>query len=220
MQSRFSAAFFVPGYWELSSLLAAVFALFSGFLCMVRSMDTFLLHGFNVRDGGARTVGRLVPYLPGARVVSYGWLGLIGVRFFNDNLARMLCSQLTPSCTVIGHSNAADVIWRALQLDACPRIKRLVLIRPALDSDVSFGDKVQRVDVFHHADDVPVGLSRLLLCHHWGSMGCDGYDGEDDEVYNWDEAVIFGKQFGGHSDDFNRNLPQFGNHLRRLLRVG
>lgn len=179
--------------------------------------DIFLLHGFNVRDRGKRTVGRLLPFLPGARVVPYGWLGFVGVRFFNDNLAQMLCSMLTPGCTVVGHSNAADVIWRALQMYDCPRIKRLVLIRPALDSDMVFGDRVDRVDVFHHEHDKPVGLARFLLFHNWGSMGAQGYDGPEFHVVNHDEGFLFRDDDGDHSAFATRYLNAFGVYLRGLL---
>lgn len=179
--------------------------------------DIFLLHGFNVRDGGKNTVGRLLPYLPNSRVINYGWVGFLGTIFFNDNIAKMVKSQLTHDCTVIGHSNAADIIHRALLLNDCPRIKRLVLVRPALDGDVSFGDNVERVDVFHHKDDAPVGLAKYIPFHKWGSMGEHGYSGDDKNVVNHDEEEIFDDTKGGHSAPFQESLSFFVPYLKGVL---
>jgi len=177
--------------------------------------NIFLLHGFNVRDGGKKTIGRLSEVLPSARLVSYGFLGLIGVRFFNDNLAKMLASLATPDCVLIGHSNAASIIYEALQLEQCPKIKRIVLIRPALDSNVDFGSKVERVDVFHHEGDKPVFLSQFLPCHSWGDMGTEGYDGPNDFVFNHNSEEIFG--IPDHSAFAGAGFAHFSGYLKRLL---
>jgi len=179
--------------------------------------DYFLLHGFNVKDGGASTIGRLLPLLPNARIWSYGWLGLMGVRFFNGRIAGMLAASLTEGCVVIAHSNAAAIVQRALQLDGCPQVERLVLIRPALDADTEFGDKVDRVDVFHHADDVPVSVSRFIPCHEWGDMGAVGYEGDELHVVNHDSAVLFGEYAGHHSAFANESFGAFAKYLVKLL---
>ena len=179
--------------------------------------DIFLLHGFNVSDGGASTVGRLLPVLPNARIWPYGWLGLFGVRLFNGRIAKMLAASLTPGCVVVGHSNAAAIMHRVLQLDSCPTIERLVLIRPALDSVVEFGDKVERVDVFHHHGDAPVSMSRFIPCHEWGNMGAIGYDGDESHVFNHDSAKLFGEYAGHHSAFANESFGAFAMYLLKLL---
>jgi hypothetical protein len=181
--------------------------------------DYFLLHGFNVKDGGGSTIGRLLSLLPNARVWSYGWLGLLGVRFFNARIANMLAASLTDGCVVIAHSNAAAIVQRALQLDNCPHIERLVLIRPALDSDAVFGDRVDRVDVFHHADDMPVSASRFIPCHEWGDMGAVGYEGAELHVVNHDDSVVFAgfNGAGNHSAFSNETFVPFAKYLVKLL---
>ena len=179
--------------------------------------DIFLLHGFNVSDGGMSTVGKLLPFLPNSRVFPYGWLGVIGVYLFNDNIARTLSASLTDGCVVIGHSNAADIIYRALQLPNCPPVERVVLIRPALDCDVSFGDKVDRVDVFFHQGDVAVGLSKWLPFLGWGVMGMVGYMGDDLNVVNHDSEFLFDDS--AHSSFANETLKPFVKYLRGLLGI-
>jgi len=182
--------------------------------------DYFLLHGFNVRDGGKSTVGRLLPVLPNAHIWPYGWLGLFGVRLFNGRIAKMLSASLTDGCVVIAHSNAAAIVQRALQLDGCPDIERIVLIRPALDANAVFGDKVERVDVFHHADDVPVSMSRFIPFHEWGSMGSTGYEGGELHVLNHDSARLFGEYAGHHSAFANESFGVFSKYLVKLLGLG
>lgn len=177
--------------------------------------DIFLLHGFNVRDGGKGTVGKLIPHLPNSKILPYGWIGVLGVTFFNDNIAKMLVNQITDDCTIIGHSNAADVIYRMTQLDNCPRIARIVLIRPALDSDVSFGDKVGRIDVFYHQGDVPVSFAKYIPCHNWGSMGTEGYDGPDKNVVGHNSEELFNDS--AHSAVFNEKLTVFVPYLKEIL---
>lgn len=181
--------------------------------------NVFLLHGFNVSDGGVGSVGKLLPYLPGSRIWPYGWMGLFGVWFFNGRIARMLAASLDEGCTVIGHSNAAAIIYRALQLDSCPHIKRVVLIRPALDSDVVFGVKVDRVDVFYHNGDLPTKLSSWLPWHEWGSMGASGYTGNELHVVNHDSGLMFGEYGHSHSAFANESFGVFVKYLRKLLGI-
>jgi len=181
------------------------------------SSDVFLLHGFNVRDGGKSTVGRLVEFLPNSRVFSYGWLGLIGVYLLNGFIARRLVRVLTAGCTVVAHSNGADIIHRALQLDECLFVDRVVLIRPALDCDAVFGGRVGRVDVFHHEDDVPVGFAKYLPCSSWGNMGEVGYEGSEQHVVNHDSELLFGD--ASHSAFAGGAFEPFVLFLCKLLGV-
>lgn len=181
--------------------------------------DVFLLHGFNVGDGGASTVGKLLPYLPNSRIWPYGWLGLLGVRLFNGRFAKMLAASLNDGCTIIGHSNAAAIIHRALQVSSCPQVKRVVLIRPALDSDAIFGDKVDRVDVFYHPGDLPTRVSRWIPWHEWGDMGAAGYTGQELHVINHNSALMFGEYAGSHSAFANESFGVFVKYLRKLLGI-
>ena len=42
---------------------------------------SYIIHGFNVRDGGAATIDTLRTYLGGHVVdLNYGWTGRVGVR--------------------------------------------------------------------------------------------------------------------------------------------
>jgi len=181
--------------------------------------DIFLLHGFNVKDGGVKTVGSLLEDFPSAKLVNYGWLGFLGTIFFNDNIAKIVATQITDGCTIIGHSNAADIIYRMSQLKSCPKIDRVILIRPALDSDISFGSNVDRVDVFFHENDRPVGFAKWIPFHNWGSMGESGYKGKDSNVFGHDEKSIFNDKEGGHSDVFKKTKHLFVPYLKNLLKI-
>ena len=48
------------------------------------SKTAYLVHGFNVRDGGRGTIDMMIPYFERCgwtvRQVDYDWTGLLGVR--------------------------------------------------------------------------------------------------------------------------------------------
>jgi hypothetical protein len=141
-----------------------------------------LVHGFNVADGGVGTVGTIEPAVKTAGFTigrfPYGKLGVLGVRFFNDNLAQALawCIMDGEFEVVIGHSNGCALIHQALwhaEEFGCKGV-RAVYISPALDRDAPLSPCVTRADVLTTVHDKAVRLAALLPFHAWGSMGAKG----------------------------------------------
>lgn len=179
-------------------------------------MKTYLLHGFNVTDGGADTVERLRPFLrenPNSTLVKswkYGWFGLLSVLFKNKLVAKKLKAaheQVFPAglCYAVGHSNGCAILLLAAQLGMS--FKTLLLINPALNVDTVFPPNIEQVIVVHTEDDVPTRVARwfdripfigLVIPNAWGAMGAYGYEGSDPRVMNIDLTGVL----KGHSDLF------------------
>lgn len=173
-----------------------------------------LLHGFNVFDKGAGTVGRLAPYFEraGYRVKqpSYGWVFLLGVRYANSKIASMLAGLIEPGDIIVGHSNGCAIAAEVLDLGA--PVSQLVLINPALDSDHVFPitDDLRAVHVWHSPSDSPVWWAKWLPGHAWGDMGAVGYNGRrDPRVINYDKETKFEPSSRKHSDVFEPGLLEF-----------
>ncbi len=159
------------------------------------------VHGFNVTDGGAGTIGKLarrLGHLGESSQFRYGWLGLLDVRLFDRRFAYMLSGMVSHGAVGIGHSNSCPILHRAAS-DGAP-FRHLILINPALDADVAFPPSVERVDVLHNSDDTVVSLGSLLPFHGWGDMGRRGAVRPDGRVRNYDTRVLFG--VSGHSAVF------------------
>lgn len=152
-------------------------------------MKCFLVHGYNTFDGGASGVLQFVKQLEAAGLepvpFQYGWTGLLGVRFFNDDRARQLRRLVgNEQAVAICHSNGCTVGLMAAAFGA--PFRNMVFLNPALDTDAIRPIHVGRIDVFHNGDDVATLISSLLLFHPWGSMGRRGYRGKDPGWINWD----------------------------------
>ena len=162
----------------------------------------FLLHGFNVSDGGTGSIDKLKPYLRGEVCeYDYGWKGLLGVRMANKGLAEKLARMVSPGDVGIGHSNGCAILHLASHMGA--KFRKLVYINPALDSDAAPGPHVESLDVWHSPSDAPVRLARWLPWHAWGDMGAKGYTGPDERVKNFDKQSAFSLSSSGHSDVFD-----------------
>lgn len=173
----------------------------------------FLIHGFNVDDGGAGTTDRLRPYFEsnGYEVVEqdYGWRGLLGVRLHNDRSAARLVAEAMPGDIAVGHSNGAAIIHAATHAGA--RLTGVVYINPALDRDLAPGPSVLWADVYYSPSDKVVPWARLLIGHAWGDMGRTGYRGNDKRVRSWNLETAFGRMPTaiGHSTIFRDDLIDF-----------
>lgn len=174
--------------------------------------QAFIVHGFNVSDGGAGTTDRLMPYVTKAGMkpisVDYGWFGLVQVRLCNGGVAEIIKAASRKGDIGIGHSNGCAIL-----MDACQRganLTGLVLINPALDEDCVAPPQVRWIHVYFNRDDSPVKWSRILLLHPWGSMGRSGYQGDDQRYLNVDCAP----GVSGHSDIFKK-LERWGPKIMR-----
>lgn len=175
----------------------------------------WLLHGFNVSDGGERTVQALAPFFEAegyeVKRFRYGWRGLLGVRMMNDTFARILADIIEPGDIVLGHSNGGCIGYLAAAEHAAP-IGQLVLINPALDADVKFPAQLRAVHIWHSPSDRPVAVAKLLPWHNWGDMGAVGYRGpHDPRVRSYNKENGYPVSSREHSDVFTEpRLSYFG----------
>jgi hypothetical protein len=149
---------------------------------MIKRRPTcYLVHGFNVRDGGESTTHNLegLVRLRGYEVeeVKVGWLGRIGVRVCNDNLAALLTSIVDPGSVAIGHSNGAAMLQLAVEMGAT--FDHLIYINPALDHDRPLPPQVKSLNVWADRRDIWPRLAAAIPFSPWGSMGTDGHSGAE-----------------------------------------
>ena len=168
------------------------------------------LHGYNVSDGGRATVDMLDPHLTDYdyRDLDYGHFNLIDVRLKNKDVAFALIMQthIKDQEVWLGHSNGSAIIFEALQkVDGVrkrfsdksrkwPLPKGIILINPALDSDIEFPEGDYFIHIYYSPSDDPTWWAKWLFRHPWGSMGRDGYTGKQDpRIKQWNEMDLLGK---------------------------
>lgn len=156
-----------------------------------------LVHGFNVADKGAGTVGKLAPYFAEAgfdvRVHGYPWTFLLTLRARNKAVAKDLARHIKPGDVLVGHSNGCAII------DLCLREYRafgdygLIYINPALPREHPVPKWAAWLRVYSAESDKPVKWASRLrrfspiswVCPHpWGAMGRHGYLGDDPRATN------------------------------------
>ena len=149
-----------------------------------------IVHGFNVRDQGRDTTGRLAEMMRrmgyDVSEFSTGWRGLLGVRFGNKRRAQQLAAMVHPGDWLIGHSDGNNLIDQALHEIASLDAARVgcVYFNPALDKDTALAACVSRCLVFHTPSDQVVRLSKILRWHPWGEMGRTGYRAKDEALHD------------------------------------
>lgn len=158
---------------------------------MTERKVAIVLHGINVSDGGKGSVAKVAPWLVamGYDVLhfEYGRLSMFGARFFNDNLARALASEIrfNRPKLIVSHSNGATLEHRALaQIEGMQGID-LVRIAPALDRDLRLPASVHRCAVVYNAHDWVIRLAARIPWAVWGSMGAFGPDSDDERFLRW-----------------------------------
>lgn len=148
----------------------------------------FLLHGFNVKDGGAATVDRLRPMLEQAgykvEEFDYGFLDLMMVRFRTNFIAKMLKQFSDKDDRVIAHSHGCAITAKAMEQGAM--FDKCVFIHPALYSkwQIPEKDSARKITVYFSGKDIATWAARLLRKysplkrlfkeHFWGAMGSTG----------------------------------------------
>lgn len=181
-----------------------------------QSRVCWILHGFNIHDGGKKTTDKLIPIVEELGYTpiqfDYGWLGLLGARFFSNNLASLLASITKPGDIAIGHSNGCNIIHQATLKKAS--FHRVLFISPALGNSMELGPEVSQCTILHTRRDWVVQLAKFLPFHPWGNMGRVGYRGTDPRHKNIDCT----NWAGGHSDYFSdQNLSRLSYHVRKSL---
>lgn len=187
-------------------------------------MRVVLVHGFNVRDP-QKTIGKLGSLFEAegvhAYLFRYGWLGLLGVQWGNDNLAetlRCFCMAIAESgepVVVIGHSNGCALIHRTAWLmnqykDMRPAFTHAVYLSPALSRDAELAPPIRRCDVHYTGNDWAVRASRLWPSD-WGDMGARGPSHDADGRYR---AIAHTDDVKGHSDYFS---DRASSHVRETI---
>lgn len=169
------------------------------------------IHGFNVRDNGANTVGRLVPFFAtlgcSTEMIAYGHFNLLEPRWENHQVAELLADRINAASRpviVVAHSNGCAITHKCNAT-----IDKAVYINPALDRDAQFPASILAADVWHSRGDMAVWLSRLLPFNAWGDMGAVGAARHDRRVKNFDKAQNYELSSTKHSDVFKSPLVEY-----------
>lgn len=147
----------------------------------------YFVHGFNVRDGGDGTVGKLMPSFEemgmSSKLFSYGWIGPMGVWFLNPRIVKQLIPLIQEGDCGVAHSNGCVVLLMA-SIYGAP-FSSFIFINPALDSNIIQAPKhVKKILVIHNEGDYPVQMAAWLRALMpwaqigdalWGDMGARGY---------------------------------------------
>lgn len=156
----------------------------------------WILHGFNVRDGGAGSVDKLIPALVGAdfevEEFDYGWLGPVGVDLLDGRLARLLAKLVHPGDVCVAHSNGCCIAQLAAEAGAPFAV--MTFISPALDRDAVLPPQVGARHVWHTPSDEWVTKARWIPFVKWGDMGAVGYIGPTDggRTVNFNGEALLG----------------------------
>ena len=160
----------------------------------------FLLHGFNVNDGGYASVDLIKPtarefnFFPYDH--DYGWVWLFRLRKRNKNVAKSLSAlikkvQLEADVVLVGHSNGCAIIYEMIEKHSLGSLKGVVFINPALHKEIELPQTSTEnfVVLFNKHDYIVQGakwwrrfinvmpLSRMKYGKHlWGSAGQQGFD--------------------------------------------
>ena len=190
-------------------------------------MIAILIHGFNVWDGGRRTVGKLKPYFEEQGIpcvmIRYGWFGIGSTYLKNWKVAKRVseacdvASLAGSEVIVVGHSNGCAIAHRAASVHGT-KIKKMVYINPALEKDAELPRSVEALDVWYSPSDKPVKWSKWLPLHPWGEMGATGYKGPfDPRVNSFNKEDDFALSSKTHSDVFAWFLIKyFGSLIARM----
>ena len=180
-------------------------------------MRIVLIHGFNVRDGGASTVDRLAPFLIKAGhycdidEADYGWFGLLAVRLRKHSAVRRISNALDKAQVIISHSNGSNYESKALRLhERHDQQYRVIRLSPALNSKARLPDNVTTALVMFSRSDFWTWVAGFLPFHPWGQMGWHGYRGSDPRIENMDCSDLI----EGHSDWFSdQNIEFIANEI-------
>jgi hypothetical protein len=187
----------------------------------------WLVHGFNVSDGGRDSIDRLYPALDNRgwtvrpKRLDYGWR-IITQLWGNPKVADELAGLADPGDVAIGHSNGCSIIHRATHLQHC-ELETIVYINPALDTDATPGPCVKRCLVLFAEDDRAVLLATLIPGVLWGAMGRFGYRGKDPRILNLNLNKQLQAKTLGHSGALKRHPRALGHLIadwlgRRIVR--
>jgi hypothetical protein len=175
-------------------------------------------HGFNVDDGGARTLGPLESQLRarGAEVVEFdrGHEGLLAAANEDDEAAEKLAAYFMQHPTareknvLVGHSHGCNIIHQAFELhpELANYVGHALLVNPALRRKALFPSEVNVV-CYHSDDDKIVSSAKWLrvlpwrwfVPHPWGEAGRYGLEDTHATRRNIDLKCLHNAAKLGHS---------------------
>ena len=165
-------------------------------------MKFVLVHGFNVRDGGAHTVDVIEPcILASGHDVDrdegdYGYFNLFMVSLIKSKQRQRVLYRLAEAF------KSADVIWTHSNgqnfsnqaLDMLPpeynNTKVLIATSPAANCKTPIPQAVKAQLVMHTPNDWAVRLSSYIPFSRWGRQGARGYEGDDNRNTNYEDKGI------------------------------
>jgi len=194
-------------------------------------IKAFFVHGFNVKDNGASTIGKMLPFFANANIstqmITYGHFNLFEPRWENKAVAQRLKDSIQEArdegykIIVIAHSNGCDITQRAAEQGAV--IDKAVLISAAIDNNIEFAPSIKSVDVWHSRKDWVLFLAKFMPFNRWGEMGRTGATRYDKRVKNFDRSQNYDAPSSWHSDLFASPLIEYFGPIiltESLLRLG
>lgn len=157
-------------------------------------MTTWLLHGFNVSDGGRQTVGKWAELFPQPVVLDYGWTGIIKLRWTNAEVVDELVGKVGPDDILVGHSNGGLICWQVAQRTP---VRAVIVVNPALRRDSEWPDGLPVLCLYSSKDwVVQLGrwwarLASTWKRHGWGAAGRYGFTAGQPHVCNINMAHRF-----------------------------
>lgn len=145
-----------------------------------------LIHGVKARKRNRNRLKRLAPAFQraGFCVVtpSYGFIPalLVGIfKWIDNRIADNMTAFVQPDDILLGHSNGATLAYLIAKK---VKVRGVILLNAALEADLV--PNAGWVHVYYNKDDYVVLMSGLIPFHPWGTMGRDGYKGNDLRVTN------------------------------------
>jgi len=180
-----------------------------------------LIHGFNLKDGGAKTTDQLENFIGAAGYdvdideADYGFWSLWQILWLKGKARTAVIYRIARAIEkadiIIGHSNGANFGTQALEIlpEEFRNTKKVIWISGALDTKTPIPASVESLLVLYTPHDFWVKLSTYLPLNPWGRMGARGYLGGNPKANNlMDDSVK------RHSDWFKkRHLRQTWNYI-------
>lgn len=156
-----------------------------------KGLKLVFVHGFNVVDGGERSIDRLAQELETFGYTNidtdgadYGFFGFLMVRFnkwskYRKSVYARLEKAFEDASVILTHSNGAWFSTATLYGMKRPAEGKRILVNysAAMNRDTEIPHAVDMQYNFCTKNDWLVRLSALIPFHAWGAMGSNGYCG-------------------------------------------
>ena len=156
-------------------------------------MKCHLIHGIHTSPNSRRLLSMRDDIEAGSGIETvyheYGDIWAINTWWKNPRIAKRLLPEVKEGDVLVGHSNGCAIGMRMLRLGA-PAVG-LVCLNGALDSNITLPPQLKFMHVYYNSGDGVVGLTRtpvvrLSFDALWGTIGCSGYLGKDERVWQLD----------------------------------